>query len=411
MKFFNNMTAASLAAVVSVGAVQAADLKMVVDKQTWMEGIQAMASDAGAASGQTIEAELVTPSDKYQAFIQTSIAGGNTPTFFSWWNGSQLTDLVATGAAADLSAQWDAAIANGDFSSAQRDLVSVDGKPYAFLLNQASWVTFYNMEAFEKAGISGTPTTWAEFLDACEKLKAAGYTPINAPGTEWMPFIWFSQLVAGVDPDAFVGINDGSVAYNGEAVQQAFDMWVEMYDKGYFSDPREKDDQKFFVEGSAAMYLTGDWHTGSFVASGMEPGKQLGTFLTPPVNDDAGLSVIIEAAPVIVSSAALAENPGVGDAVQAMMTADASNTLGSIAGVYNGNLQASTPNAIIEGNMFEIGERQPRGLVRWWEAVPPQIQGDLVAAMGEFMLNPTADQAQDTMTLMNAISADYWANN
>ncbi len=411
MKILNNITAASLVAAVSVGAAQADDLRMVVDKQNWMEGIQAMVDGAGEATGQTIQADLVTPTDQYQAFIQTSIAGGNTPDFFSWWNGGQLTDLAETGAAADLSAQWDAAIEAGDFSSAQRDLVSVDGLPYAFLMNQASWVTFYNMEAFAQAGITETPTTWAEFMDACEKLKAAGYTPINAPGTEWMPFIWFSQLVAGVDPEAFVGINDGSVAYNGEAVQEAFAMWVEMYERGYFSDPREKDDQKFFVDGSAAMYLTGDWHTGSFVASGMEPGTSLATFLTPPVNADAGLSVIIEAAPILVSAASLEANPAIGDAVLAMMTADASNTLGEIAGVYNGNLQANTPNAIIEANMAEIDARQPRGLVRWWEAVPPQIQGDLVSAMGAFMLNPTAEQAEETMTLMDQISADYWANN
>ena len=70
-------------------------------------------------------------------------------------------------------------------------------------------------------------------------------------------------------------------------------MWVEMYEKGYFADPREKNDQKFFVDGSAAMYLTGDWHTGSFVAAGMEPGETLGTFLTPPVNAETGLSVIV----------------------------------------------------------------------------------------------------------------------
>lgn len=411
MKFFKKMTAASMIALVSAGAAFAGDLTMVVDKATWMEGITAMATNAATANGNTMSVELVTPSDKYQAFIQTSIAGGNEPTMFSWWNGGQLTDLVATGALADLSAQWDQAIANGDYSAAQRDLVSVDGTPYAFLLNQASWVTFYNMEAFAKAGIEGTPTTWAELMDACEKLKAAGYVPFNAPGTEWMPFIWFSQLVAGVDADAFAGINDGSVPYNGDAVRQAFEMWVEMYEKGYFADPREKDDQKFFVEGTAAMYLTGDWHTGSFVAAGMEPGITLGTFLTPPVNADAGLSVVIEAAPVVVSASAMAADPSIGDTVLAMMTADASNTLGSIAGVYNGNLMANTPNAIIEGNMAAVSAQQPRGLVRWWEAVPPQIQGDLVAAMGAFMLNPTAEQAEETLTLMDAISSDYWANN
>ncbi len=29
-------------------------------------------------------------------------------------------------------------------------------------------------------------------MDDCDKLKAAGYTPINGPASGgWMPFIWF----------------------------------------------------------------------------------------------------------------------------------------------------------------------------------------------------------------------------
>ena len=38
---------------------------------------------------------------------------------------------------------------------------------------------FYNIEIFEAAGVSAPPTTWAEFLDTCQKIKDAGYTPIT----------------------------------------------------------------------------------------------------------------------------------------------------------------------------------------------------------------------------------------
>jgi multiple sugar transport system substrate-binding protein len=47
---------------------------------------------------------------------------------------------------------------------------------------------------------------------------------------------------------------------------------------------------------------------------------------------------------------------------------------------------------------------------RWWEAVPTDIRGDLVAEMGEFVLNPTAEQAERAMANMQAVNADYWAN-
>lgn len=44
--------------------------------------------------------------------------------------------------------------------------------PQAFMI-------FCNKEIFEEVGITEYPTTWAEFLDACAKIKAAGYIPIT----------------------------------------------------------------------------------------------------------------------------------------------------------------------------------------------------------------------------------------
>jgi multiple sugar transport system substrate-binding protein len=93
-----------------------------------------------------------------------------------------------------------------------------------------------------------------------------------------------------------------------------------------------------------------------------------------------------------------------------MMGEEASNALGTKIQVYNGNLKAAAPNATIQANKDMVDAAKPRALVRWWEAVPSQIQGDLVAAMGAFMFDPTPEQAQKSMADMQAINADYWAN-
>lgn len=411
MTFFKPLIALGLAAALTAGPAFAADLALYSDKTPWNAGMTELANQASAASGSTIKLQEITPSDKYQAFMQTSIAGNNTPAFFTWWNGQQLSDLVATGVAADLTPYWEQAIKDGNYSAAQQELVSVDGKPYGILLNVANWVMFYNKHAFEKAGIAAPPTTWAEFIEDCDKLKAAGYTPINGPASGgWMPFIWFSQLVLGTDPDAFVGLTDGTVAYDSEAVQKAFATWGDMYAKGYFTDPREQDDQKFFVDQTAAMFLVGDWHSGSFVEAGLKAGDDFGTFLMPPVDPSVQQSVIVEASPIVVSKAALDADPNLGKAVTAMMSPEASNALGSTIQVYNGNLKGAAPNEIIAADNDLVAAAKPRALVRWWEAVPSQIQGDLVAAMGAFMFDPTPEQATKTMQTMQQINADYWAN-
>ena len=67
-----------------------------------------------------------------------------------------------------------------------------DGKMYSAPATSTDYSgIYYNKEHFEKAGISSFPKTWDEFWDACEKLKAAGYTPISLHTTEtgWCPML------------------------------------------------------------------------------------------------------------------------------------------------------------------------------------------------------------------------------
>lgn len=124
MSLFKTIGAAGLATALSVGTAFAADLALYSDKTPWNVGMTGLADAASKASGATIKLQEITPTDKYQAFMQTSIAGNNVPAFFTWWNGQQLNDLVATGVAADLTPYWEAAIANGDFSADQQALVN-----------------------------------------------------------------------------------------------------------------------------------------------------------------------------------------------------------------------------------------------------------------------------------------------
>lgn len=409
-----NMLLASAGFVALASAIAptfAQDITLNYDKNGWEAGFDALATGASAASGVKIVPQLQTPTDRYQAFVQSSIAGGNTPPMFTWWNGKQLDSLVETGQIADLSAAWDKAIANGDFSEAERALVSVDGVPYALPLNLARWPVLYRKDAFEKAGIAAPPKTWEEMLDAAEKLKAAGYTPFNAPNVGgWMGLIWFSELMIRTDPDAFVGLTDGSVAYNGPEVHRAFEIWVDFYERGYFTDPREQDDSRFFVNGDAAMWLIGEWAAGVVETKGLVPGEQFSAFIMPTVTPDVENSVIVEAAPIVVSKQAMEQTPELAAAVDYLMTAEAGNALGEAQGVYNGNLKADAPNAIVAEINAIVAAEQPRSIVRWWEAVPADLQGDLVSQMGAFMLDPTAENAEQVMNDMQTLNADYWAN-
>ena len=57
---------------------------------------------------------------------------------------------------------------------------------------------FYDKAKFEAAGITETPTTWAEFLDVCQKLVDAGYQPLALDGT-------YADFNFGYHLDRYIG--------------------------------------------------------------------------------------------------------------------------------------------------------------------------------------------------------------
>lgn len=76
-----------------------------------------------------------------------------------------------------------------------------DGEIYLAPLSTAVFScsgVFWNQDLFRKAGINNFPDTWEEFWDCCEKLKAAGITPLSlhTEGTAWAPMLLATAEVA-----------------------------------------------------------------------------------------------------------------------------------------------------------------------------------------------------------------------
>lgn len=400
MKHWKTTAATMALALCATSAV--ADTTMVHDKDFWRDAIDAMAAEAGFEhTGYT--------TDQYKAFLQSSMSAGNPPDIYTWWTGNALADIVSSGQAAAIDELWDAKIAAGEFAPGTRDLFSVDGKTYAIPMLIARWVVFYNKDIFAENGVE-VPTTWEELEAAAATFAANGVTPFTASVQDgWRGFIWFSEIMIRQNPDAYAGLHDGSVPYDGPEVQAVFDQWLEWYDKGYFTDPRSNDEQKDFAGGSSAMYIQGEWAVGGLTGYGMEVGEDLGAFIMPNADPDLPNQVIVEGAPILISPAAWAD-PEKRAAYEYWASVEGTKTWADAVSLFTGNLKGSAPNAIIEGISAEISEGGHIARNRWWEAVPSDIQGDLVAELSAFMLEPTAEKAAEVMANMQSFNADYWAN-
>ena len=122
---------------------------------------------------------------------------------------------------------------------------------------------FYTRDAFETAGIETLPTTWAEFLDVCAKLKDAGIAPLAQDGA-YTNFTFYYHLVRYLGEDGIAELRDnGGWADNEKAVQAAQDL-IDLVNAGYLVDgaPDEyPSSQNKVGTGEAAMVVCANYVT------------------------------------------------------------------------------------------------------------------------------------------------------
>ncbi len=393
----------------AVTSALAEDVQLFHDKGFWSEPLQQVGDAAGESTGNRIVQNAYATPEQYKAFIQSAIAGGDTPDMFTWWTGSVFSELVETGALAELDGIWEELIASGDFAESTRDFYRVGDHIYGVPLHLSRWVALYNKEQFEAAGI-GEPATWDDLMAAAEKLKGAGYTPFHATVQDgWRGFIWFQEIMLRTNPDAYKGLHDGSVPYDSDAVRNAFEIWSDWYAKGYFSDPRSNEEAADFARGKGAIYLIGDWAIGLVEAAGMTAGEDFGVFIMP--NQDPALpsSVIVEGGPIVLSKEAL-DKADVVEALKFFVSVDGANVWADASGNFMGNTNANPPNELVAKINQTVANNGTLAFDRWWEAVPADIQGEVVAELNRFMLDPTMETAEGVMANVQELNAEYWAD-
>lgn len=407
MNLKRKLLGTAVGVMLAASPAMAQEVQLFHDKGFWSEQLQTVGKAAQENAGVAIVETPYANAEQYKAFVQASIASGETPDMFTWWTGATFAELVSSGQIAPLDDLWNEMITSGGYGEASKELFVVDGKTYAVPLLLARWVMLYNKALYAELGLK-EPESWDELMANADAIVAAGKTPFLATVHEgWRGFIWFQELMLRMHPEAYNGLNDGSVPYDGPEVRAVFEKWADMYAKGYFSDPRSTEEFNDYVRGAGAMYLIGEWAAGLVVEAGF-PKEDLGVFIVPNVTDGAQASVIVEGSPLVVSVDG-AQDENVMKALRFWVSDAGANAWGDATGNYIGNNSAKAPNAIVEQVNADIAETNATAYLRWWEAVPPDLQGELVAEMNRFMLDPTMETAEEVMTTMQSLNSAYWA--
>ncbi len=149
-----------------------------------------------------VEVEEIPSDTAYNDKMKILAASGDLPDVVMGKNG--INEVLIKGNLAtpfnaylDKDTQWKSEIGDDALAANTRD-----GKVWSISDQKQVIGYFYNKEIFEKAGIKPA-ATWDEFFTNCDKLKAAGFTPLALMTGEnaWTTNLMLSSLV-GTDGEA-----------------------------------------------------------------------------------------------------------------------------------------------------------------------------------------------------------------
>jgi raffinose/stachyose/melibiose transport system substrate-binding protein len=199
-------------------------------------GLQKMVEKLKAEENIELDIQVV-PDAQYDNLIKMKINSGEAPDLIDY-NQPQICGVLPPEKYLyDLTDQpW------VDKLVAKSNLQWTDGHIYGFPFQALAGIQsmIYNKDAFAKAGITDIPRTPAEFDTVCQKLNAAGISPVLFPQDSWVPQIFMTAGFAKVVGSDEAAIKLSEDLFTGKTtltdhpeLAEVIDDYAQIFKKGY----------------------------------------------------------------------------------------------------------------------------------------------------------------------------------
>jgi raffinose/stachyose/melibiose transport system substrate-binding protein len=230
-----------------------------------------------------------TVSTQYNATLRQQLDGGIGPDLFYSRTYSGGAELCENGF--NVYCEEIPGVKENFTATALEGFTDKDGHVFAVPFAAVSHFVYYNKQIFADNGIE-VPKTFEEFLAACDKLKAAGITPLaNGIAGNWdiLECVLCSMVPNYITAEERVAYEKGEKKLNDETwvkIYSDFAKLVPYLPEAYASIDEEQADVMFTL-GQAAMVIDGSWSY-STLADGID----LGFFSFPaPEGNAPGFSL------------------------------------------------------------------------------------------------------------------------
>lgn len=236
------------------------------------------------------EVEIISDRSSYLQKLRILASSDELPEWFDSDADSFYAELVGKDAVADIGALYDELGVADDFYTVAKDYQRLSDGFLGLISWQANTEYFwYNKTVFEAAGVTETPKTFDEFFAACDKIKAAGTTPVAMAGGDTWPLLRWAAFVPfrTAGNDFIEKARVGEESFGSETGMEAADFVQKA--AGYFQEGWSTADSATCVNlvttGQAAIIYDGTWQLPYFVDDNMELKEDIGYFPLPSVSD------------------------------------------------------------------------------------------------------------------------------
>lgn len=244
-------------------AKSAAELKKIVQAKGFGWKDFAVAGGAGENATTALKARVISGNAPTAAQIKG-------PAIAEWGQEGVLANIDEAAA----SGNWDKLL-----PKVVTDVMKYKGHYVAAPVNvhRVNWV-WANPEVLKKAGVSGVPGNWDEFLAAAEKVKKSGAIAIAHGGQPWQDATVFESIALGVGGADFYGkalVKLDQATLTGPTMIKVFDTLGKV--KTFIDKDAAGRDWNLatalVINGKAGFQFMGDWAKGEFTAAGKVAGK------------------------------------------------------------------------------------------------------------------------------------------
>jgi glucose/mannose transport system substrate-binding protein len=211
-----------------------------------------------------------------KAVLAQRLAAHKPPDSFQGHAGAELRDYIKAGQVEPIDFIYKQYGFDKKMPASLLSQIKYKGHLYSVPVNiHRANVLWYNPKVLKTAGITKVPTTWAEFIAALDKAKAANVIPLSL-GEQWtQKHLLETVMLATIGPTRWAALWKKGADWSNAGVTTALNRFKTLltYTNSDAANLSWQEAGKLVVDGKAAFNIMGDWQDGYF--SGSKAGDNL----------------------------------------------------------------------------------------------------------------------------------------